>query len=617
MRNLLLSHSLAVGDVVVSTGVVRDLMLTYPGEYRVAFDTNMAPVFENNPYVVPRNVILQSGDWQYVRLDYAPGLYDQKFRPCHFLEYFHNDLEAKTGIKVPLTLPYPDLHLSAQEKAVREYPERYWVIFAGGKSDYPIKIWDWKSAQEVVNHIRGMGLQVVQSGGRGKAPAHIHYPLENCIHDLDRADLRQLFRLIYHSEGVICGITGPMHIAAALQRPCIVTAGGREAWWWEAYVRENPGFSPAAAAKLLMPHQYLHTIGLLDCCQIHGCWQNKVVQLDDDKMVCKRPIVHAHQAVAGCLDMITPEHVMKAVDFYYSSNLLPPIKNDRPLPPAVKLPAQAAITTKEDPFDSPAVGGRLTICMTMYGGEEHFELQHRSLTSILQTIPRNRRQIRIGTNALNDRTMTWLKQLEAAGDIQVLVVNNENKFKYPLMRELFNHEAPLDQWVVWFDDDSIADINPRWGYDLCNALAAVPANCACLGKIMHSKLNPVQQAYYATRPWWKGKMLRLQTQVESENGNSVFFPVGGWWVMRTSVIRELDIPDPMLQNNGGDICIGEMLHQNGYAIAQVTDIVRISTHPRRGASQPHFGSKEWQEQFLGRQEVFARDTGAPRVMTIS
>lgn len=613
MQNLLLSHHLAVGDVVVATAVVRDLVKTYPGQFRVAFDTNMSPVFDNNPYVVPKETIQKERNWQYVRLDYAPGLYDQRFRGCHFMEYFHKDLASKTGIEVPLTLPYPDLHLTDEEKEVREYQERYWVIFAGGKNDFPIKIWNWKHAQEVVNQIRGMGLQVVQSGGRGQRPVHVHYPLENCIHDLDRADLRQLFRLIYHAEGVICGITGPMHIAAALQRPCVVVAGGREAWWWEAYVHENPGFRPHVARHLLMPHKYLHTIGLMDCCQNHGCWLNKVVQIDNDKLLCKRPVVHEHQAVAGCLEIIRPEHVMEAVSYYYTSKLLPPIVPTTPIPPRLQVAPQMlsqptetapAAVEESNPFDHPAVGGRFTICMVMYGSD-YFEMQKKALTSILSTIPAKHRQIRIGTNALGPQCLNWLRSLQASGDVQVLIVHEENHFKYPVMRELFNHEAPLDQWVLWFDDDTIADLNPNWAYDFAKAIPELPARCGAAGRVLYSRLSPTQRAYYATRPWWRGRQLQLPSRGESVNGENVFFLHGGWWAMRTSVIRELDIPDPQLKNNGGDICIGEMLHQNSYAIAHLTDLVRISSAPRRGESQPHFGSEAWQIRFLGEQKVFA------------
>ncbi len=607
MQNLLLRHHLAVGDVVLTTALVRDLMLTRPGEFKIAFDSNMPGVWEHNPYLVPKEEITSSRNWRYINLDYEHGIYDQKFRPCHFVEYFHHDFYSHTGIRIPLTRPYPDLHLSEEEKADRDYPERYWVIFAGGKNDFPIKIWNWKYAQEVVNQIRDRGLQVIQSGGRGSAPVHVHYPLENCIHDLGRADLRQLFRLIYHSEGVICGITGPMHIAAALQRPCIVTAGGREAWWWEAYVKENPAFSPELASRLTMPHHYLHTIGLLDCCEKHGCWMNKVVQLDNDQLLCKRPAIHDHQPVAGCLDMITPEHVMRAVDYYYSSGLLPPVDTTVPVPPRAE--ASVKLVTQADPFDDPAIGGRFTICMVMYG--DHLELQQESLVSILKTVPPNRRQIRIAANAVTPVCVTWLKQLQERGEIQHLVINETNIFKYPAMQQLLAHDAGLlDQWVVWFDDDTIADKDPRWARRLCEGLVQLPPDCAAAGDVLYSKISPVQKAYYATRPWWKDKPLQNDQRQSAPDGRTVFFLHGGWWVMRSSVIRELDIPDPLLKNNGGDICIGEMLHQNGYKIAKLQAIVRISTAKRRGENQHHFGSKEWQIQFLGRQEVFSPDEPA-------
>jgi hypothetical protein len=114
-----------------------------------------------------------------------------------------------------------------------------------------------------------------------------------------------------------------MHVAAALERPCVVLAGGREAWWWEGYCAENPDL--ACDVRLKVPHRFLHTIGLLECCKAFGCWRNKILPLNGDKLLCKRPIVKPGQPVAECMEMITPQMVVNAVMSYYLDGTLTPI----------------------------------------------------------------------------------------------------------------------------------------------------------------------------------------------------------------------------------------------------------------------------------------------------
>jgi hypothetical protein len=129
-------------------------------------------------------------------------------------------------------------------------------------------------------------------------------------------------RLIYHAEGVICPITAAMHFAAALQKPCVVIAGGREEWWWEAYVPGKGNFGPDLREEVQVPHRFLHTIGLLDCCRRKGCWRNTV---DEGESKCKYPLDVAGQRVPKCMVMISVEHVVEAVMSYYEDGTLPPI----------------------------------------------------------------------------------------------------------------------------------------------------------------------------------------------------------------------------------------------------------------------------------------------------
>jgi hypothetical protein len=352
MRKIILTHRRAPGDLTVLTALVRDIALTYPGQFAIDVNCFSPELWEHNPYITPLRGVYRR-DVEHINISYGQGLIDQVRETVHFLSYFHRDFEKQTNIAVPLCRPYPDLHLTDDELNNRIVEGRYWLIINGGKSDLTAKVWDCRKMQQVVNCLRQCGLGVVQDGGN--KPGHWHMPLTGVLNLCGQTGLRDALRIIAQADGVICPVTFFMHAAAALHRPCIVLAGGREAWWWEAYVRQNIGLGGAELAQTLpMPHRYLHTIGMFDCCPYTGCWRNKVVEIDQDKSLCFRPVMYPEQPVPQCLDAITVDHVMEAVMSYYEDKSLPPISQS-PVPAAeairrissladqAPLPAPAAI----------------------------------------------------------------------------------------------------------------------------------------------------------------------------------------------------------------------------------------------------------------------------------
>ena len=87
----------------------------------------------------------------------------------------------------------------------------------------------------------------------------------------------------------------------------MVVAGGREPAHWEQY----PG------------HQFLSTVGALPCCAHGGCWRSRcqVVGDGDNKdrhSVCDYPVeVASDLAIPRCMDMITPQDVIRRIEMYY------------------------------------------------------------------------------------------------------------------------------------------------------------------------------------------------------------------------------------------------------------------------------------------------------------
>ena len=141
-------------------------------------------------------------------------------------------------------------------------------------------------------------------------------------------------RIIRDAEGVICPVTAAMHIAAAFDKPCVVIAGGREAPWWEAYVREYSAFG-AGGPYPEIPHRFLHTFGALDCSRGPACWKKRTVPIEPDdtrdprkaRKLCVAPVRPlGSQPVPKCLDMIGVDHVVEAVLSYYADGTLPPLR---------------------------------------------------------------------------------------------------------------------------------------------------------------------------------------------------------------------------------------------------------------------------------------------------
>ncbi len=254
------------------TAAVRDLHTCYPGRFVTDVRTSCAGIWKHNPHLT--RLSDKDPEAKHIKCGY-PLINRCNEAPYHCLHGFIEFLNDRLGLAVKPTLFKGDIHLSRQEKnwysQVREVTRRdipFWIVAAGGKYDVTIKWWQTERYQRVINHFRGR-IQFVQIGEYG----HHHPRLDGVIDLRGRTNLRELIRLVYHSQGVLCPVTGVMHLAAAIEtrpgqpanRPCVVIAGGREPAHWEAYPN----------------HQFIHTTGVLPCCTEGGCWKDRTERLRD------------------------------------------------------------------------------------------------------------------------------------------------------------------------------------------------------------------------------------------------------------------------------------------------------------------------------------------------
>jgi len=351
-RKVVLLNFLSPGDVVVMTATVRDLHRKYPGEFITDVHTSAPEIWENNPYITKlpfkveplngqtepahsmelilpeRNVKIIKDDPEIEIIDtnyggdYPASINRSNTHAYHFLHGYAQDISRQLGVDIPITDFKGDIHISEKEKSwmsqleEMKIKDNFWIMMAGGKMDFTAKWWDPLNYQKVVDAFKGKVL-FAQCGER----THFHPALTGVVDLIGKTNIRQFIRLVYHADGVVCGVTFAMHLAAAvpirtfdnkgrrksLNRACVVIAGGREGMHWEAYPH----------------HQYIHLNGALPCCAQGGCWKSRCHQVGDGdpkdrKDLCLFPVKVADNLnIPRCMKMITPDMVTERIKFYY------------------------------------------------------------------------------------------------------------------------------------------------------------------------------------------------------------------------------------------------------------------------------------------------------------
>lgn len=295
--NIFIVQRQSPGDILMLTAAIRDLKRQHP-YLKVNIRTSCMELWQNNPYL-SRDITEDKAD-RVIELQY-PLVHSSDRLPYHFIHAFRKELQLHLGLNIPQGEFRGDLHLSEAEKM--PFPglenKKYWILDAGYKWDCPTKHWGTENFQKLVDLLAGK-IQFVQIGEEN--PRHYHTRIAGAIDLVGKTTTRELIQLMYHASGVITPISFPMHLAAAVPtadgrlRPCIVLAGGREPAHWEAY----PG------------HQFLHTVGMLDCCRKKSCWKSQLAA-GSGGSVCSYPVKVGSDTVGRCMTLIAPEAVADLV----------------------------------------------------------------------------------------------------------------------------------------------------------------------------------------------------------------------------------------------------------------------------------------------------------------
>lgn len=214
-----------------------------------------------------------------------------------------------------------------------------------------------------------------------------------------------------------------------------------------------------------------------------------------------------------------------------------------------------------------------TVCVLLYGGDEHAWLHQRCLAS-LRMLPRDRCHFRLGLNAVTaESTQALVSKFQKWAGVDCELFQGENIGKYPRMREML--KAPhTARHIMWFDDDSYL----RWDFfekerldvkDWFDGLTArLDMRPGILGSVYYKHMSHTYWAWARREKWF--------SQASDNEHPRVRFVTGGWWMASRDVLSQLNYPPEDLHHNGGDTLLGHMLASQGFAIHRYNDGVAIN-----------------------------------------
>lgn len=528
-ENIVIRNTQAPGDYIVLTAALRDIDTQYPGRFHFIADIPQPDILRHNPHVEighhrGRRVVAT-----YHKSPY--GIQHSNQNKNHFLWGFLGDLNMALGTHAVLGAFKPDIYISEEEKAtpVLNLDKPYWVFASGGKLDYTAKIWESKRWQEVVDRLRG-DVVMVQVGGSGMASniGHIHPAIRNSYDLTGKTSFRELMRLIYHAHGVICVVTCFMHIAAGYNKPCIVVAGGREPWTWEAYNEENrlvnmrigvPGWNPPPGDNFV-PHRFIHTIGQLPCCHSHGCWKSRVVKINP----CTDVVNSGGTGLPRCLSLITPEMVLDDWKWYYDSGILSLGRKYTltiPEPPVLKEPVP--LPEPEAPKVSHSRAAEVHVFVYVEKGVSPGYAQ--KLAQLTEGRP--------VTFSRGENRPEFMAKSVQLSQKEAFVW-----FEYPLM--------PLPGFFSWssFTDRGLGAI-------LC-----------------WKRVTPVQEALVRSAHWYREHGLKRH---KFDGVTYVIYPRKGFFTFNVGVLKEIGWPD--LRSEDVELMLGAAVEQLGLPVVDVGHMI--------------------------------------------
>lgn len=230
----------------------------------------------------------------------------------------------------------------------------------------------------------------------------------------------------------------------------------------------------------------------------------------------------------------------------------------------------------------PAVQFPVTICVLAYG--PHAALADRLLGSLYTNTDPRLFQLRAGLNEAGPTTRRLFRDYSAQFNNVTLFTSSKNIFKYPMMRRMFYEPALSTLWTIWCDDDTHFtrhDWLQRLGLRIeCSPDVSMWGKPYVLWRRDKFILDWIRAA-----SWYRGLRCVRGKDPKGKDAAKFSFATGGFWAIRTDVLRQLNWPDPRLVHVTGDFLLGEALRQNHLRIGRFDYGVKINDAPRRNPGE--------------------------------
>lgn len=318
IRSILVSRFRFLGDVILTTPVLRNLRLRFP-KAAIAYLTEepYAPVLENNPYLeriftlrrqggfihqvrllhqlrkrkfdlaidllgIPRSALLLrltgarwrvGGNFRGRRLLYTHRI-DRVDEPLSAVAHHLLSLKALGFDPQPYA---PEVHVTPEERAWA----RGYLIARGLNRDSPLvglhpgaswpnKMWPWERFAALAERIVGDGGQVLITQGPGEESL-ARQVLDRCPRGVvlcERLSLRRLAALLQQLDVYVANDSGVMHLAAAVGTRTVGIFGPSEPEIWFPH-ESGKGHQAVCKSIWCRPcHQNECPLGTLECMQL-------------------------------------------------------------------------------------------------------------------------------------------------------------------------------------------------------------------------------------------------------------------------------------------------------------------------------------------------------------
>lgn len=294
-KRVVFNLKFAPGDSLVFTTVLRDLYLSCPSEYEVDVHNYYPEIFKNNPYITSIN---DDTVYCYKKIKHEDILC-KRMNGNHYSKIFNQIVSETLKVKIQQNSIYPELYLSKEEESEEildrlKIEKPFWIINSSFKIDMPLKSWIPYRWVELIEELQMRNVNLVQTGSN----TEIYEELSNIKSVIGKTEnIRDFISLCYHSSGIITHTSFPVHVAAALNKPCVVLNFGRENPWYSCYPNQ----------------QVLHTVGLLDCCSVNGCFKKQ-------RNECIYPVGKLKYPL--CVNLVSVNDALRSVMKYESNKIL-------------------------------------------------------------------------------------------------------------------------------------------------------------------------------------------------------------------------------------------------------------------------------------------------------